>query len=447
MSKQLTNEEVMNAKAIICFNNEVIYVEPKEGDDVYGFSRNSLSWFLKENYWDYYESELMLSYMVRLSAHEALRMIHYWKKNSVEQRNAKLDKAICFAVEHHAGQLRKGTNIPYITHPLEVMSILMRMNADIELQIAGVLHDTVEDTDATAEEISELFGTDVAELVAHHSENKSLSWFERKSYAITSLKAADKRLKMLVMADKLSNLRSIAADYRKLGDELWKRFNAPMEKQSWYYSGVQDALWDMQLYEDTADAYWEMVGLYKDVFVKFYRSHPCPGYSDEYLLQMPVHGGVFRLDKGNPQWYEVNPKDLDDAEYHEVGRKELEETEDRWNEPFWECVEVDLRASEFALASGRNRRVEIKVLDGKLALSGEEWGPACERINGKDEYEYRVSFDEDNTKRLLTQLRMEYGTEMPLAEMLREAFGTEMPSTKLMEYCEAREVEYSFSSY
>lgn len=77
-------------------------------------------------------------------------------------------------------------------------------------------------------------------------------------------------MKMLVMVDKVSNLRSIAADYRALGDELWKRFNAPVEKQAWYYSGVQDPLWDMQLDPDAAPVYWEMVGLYKDVFVKFY---------------------------------------------------------------------------------------------------------------------------------------------------------------------------------
>lgn len=447
MGRDLPREDILNAKSIVYFDKKTIYVEPRKGDAVYGISQNSQGWFLKENYWDYYDSELMLSYMENITAEEAFRIIEAWKDSAVASRNAQLDKAIFFAVKHHTGQLRKGTTIPYITHPLEVMSILMRMNADIELQIAGVLHDTVEDTDATIEEITELFGDDVAELVAHHSENKSLTWLERKSYAISSLKVADKRLKMLVMADKLSNLRSIAADYKQLGDELWKRFNAPMEKQSWYYSEIQDALCDMQFYEDTADAYWEMVGLYKDVFVKFYRSRPCPGYSEEYLLQMPAHGGVFRLNRGNPQWREVNPAELDEAEFHEVSRKELEETENRWNEPFWEHIETDLLASKITMVSGKNRYVEIEILNKTLTLSGEDYGPACERINGKDEYEYHISLNEDNTKRLLVQLRMEYGTEMPLAEMLKLAFGTKMPSTKLMEYCKAREVEYSFSSF
>ena len=354
-------------------------------------------------------------------------------------------------MEHHAGQLRKGTNIPYITHPLEVMSILMRMNADIDLQIAGVLHDTVEDTDATVEEITELFGADVARLVEHHSENKSLSWLNRKSYAISSLKAVDRRLKMLVMADKLSNLRSIAADYKELGDELWKRFNAPMEKQSWYYSGVQDALWDMQLYEDTADAYWEMVGLYKDVFVRFYwfLDFAPPGVYSEFLAQVPAHEGPHLLAKGNIQWFmgSFDPNELEESEYREISRKELEAIEDRWNEPFWECIETDLRAEAIKLVSGKSCHVEIRILNGKLTLDGEEYGSACERINGKDEYEYHVSLDEDNTKRLLVQLRMEHGIEMTLPEMLKTAFGTKVPSTKLMDFCKEREIEYSFSSF
>ena len=76
-----------------------------------------------------------------------------------------LDKAIKFAVDKHAGQFRKGTNIPYITHPLETMSILNSMRADTNLLIAGLLHDTLEDTKATKEEITELFNKDIANLV------------------------------------------------------------------------------------------------------------------------------------------------------------------------------------------------------------------------------------------------------------------------------------------
>lgn len=153
-----------------------------------------------------------------------------------QRENYLLEKAIHFATFKHAGQLRKGTTVPYIVHPLETMKILLSMNADTNLLIAGLLHDTVEDTDTSIEEITEIFGADVAALVGGHSEDKSKSWEERKTHAIKVLADASRRMKMLVMADKVSNLRSMAADYRAVGDKLWSRFNAPVEKQAWYYS-------------------------------------------------------------------------------------------------------------------------------------------------------------------------------------------------------------------
>lgn len=177
-----------------------------------------------------------------------------------------LEDAICFATKRHAGQVRKGSDIPYITHPLETMSILNSMKADTALLIAGVLHDTVEDTNTTPEEILELFGEDVASLVAAHTEDKSKSWIERKQHTINELQTAPLRVKMLIMADKISNLRSMHADYKLMGDELWKRFNAPKEMQAWYYSGVQDALYEMQNYPTTQATYREMVALFNDIF-------------------------------------------------------------------------------------------------------------------------------------------------------------------------------------
>ena len=179
---------------------------------------------------------------------------------------ALLNEAICYATEKHAGQRRKGSGIPYILHPLEALNILCSMNADMELMIAGVLHDTVEDTTATVEEITERFGAGVAALVCANSEDKSKSWDERKKHTIEFLATADRQVKLLVMADKLSNLRSMARDYKVCGDKLWDRFNAPVEKQDWYYSGILDALADMQVDPDAGDVYSEMVSLYKDIF-------------------------------------------------------------------------------------------------------------------------------------------------------------------------------------
>ncbi len=242
-----------------------------------------------------------------------------------ERDNRRLNQAIRFAVDHHAGQLRKGTTRPYIVHPLEVMNILMRMNADIDLMIAGVLHDTVEDTDASIGEIVEQFGADVGALVGAHSEDKRKTWQERKSHAIQELRRADRRLKMLVMADKVSNLRSIAADFRKLGDELWTRFNAPVEQQSWYYSEIQDALLSMQGSEDTRDVYWEMVTLYKDVFVRYYVN----GLGNR-LYQYARHGELYMLARGDPIWRPASEIRADEA-LISLPRLQAEATEDEWN--------------------------------------------------------------------------------------------------------------------
>lgn len=197
-----------------------------------------------------------------------------WEKEIIPSENSEtaaeehalLNKAIHFAVDHHAGAVRKGSGLPYILHPLETMQILNSMKADIPLLIAGVLHDTVEDTDATIEEITSLFGSDIGTLVNSHTEDKSLSWKERKQHAIDSLAEADFRLKMLVLADKVSNLRSIVSDYKVLGDKLWESFSAPFEKQIWYYTSVQNALHDLEGAPQAKTVYKEMTDLNKTIF-------------------------------------------------------------------------------------------------------------------------------------------------------------------------------------
>ena len=96
----------------------------------------------------------------------------------------KIHNAIIYAAKKHEGQVRKGTDTPYIVHPMEVMQILTAAGCGEDVIVAGILHDTVEDTDATLEEISALFGEKVARLVAHESEDKSKTWRERKSATI-----------------------------------------------------------------------------------------------------------------------------------------------------------------------------------------------------------------------------------------------------------------------
>lgn len=189
------------------------------------------------------------------------------EKERTLQDAGRLSEAVRFATEKHAGQFRKGTTIPYIVHPLEVMSILVGMDADANLLIAGVLHDTVEDTDATATEIAGLFGGEVAMLVDGHSEDKSKSWEERKETEFRQTMSAPLGMQKLVLADKLANLRSMQRDLEAVGEALWERFKAGKEKQGWYYGMMIDALDGLQRDEKAARFYWEMKDVYKEVFV------------------------------------------------------------------------------------------------------------------------------------------------------------------------------------
>ena len=153
-----------------------------------------------------------------------------------------IQKAITYATLKHEGQKRKGTNIPYIVHPMEVMQILTELQCTESVIVAGILHDTLEDTDATPEEIKKLFGADVLSIVQNESEDKSKTWKERKAATIEHLKNADSKTKLVCFADKLSNVRSMYRDKLEVGAELWKRFNADKDSIKWYYRGVAAAL-------------------------------------------------------------------------------------------------------------------------------------------------------------------------------------------------------------
>ncbi len=155
-----------------------------------------------------------------------------------------IDKAIMFATKAHEGQVRKGTERPYIVHPLEVGRIVASMTEDEEVISAAILHDTIEDCEGITEEvICREFTKRVAELVEKESEDKSKTWMERKGATIKRLKTACKEVQMISLADKLSNMRDINRDYPKCGEQLWQRFRMKdKEKIGWYYKGIRDSL-------------------------------------------------------------------------------------------------------------------------------------------------------------------------------------------------------------
>ena len=180
------------------------------------------------------------------------------------------DKALYFATEKHSGQLRKIANTPYILHPIEVASIVGTMTDDREILAAAVLHDTVEDTDTTLEEIRENFGRRVSLLVMTETENKredrpeAETWEIRKEETLIILEhTKDIGVKMMWLGDKLSNIRSFARESRKRGDALWQDLNQKDPKrQAWYYLKIAKCLSELSEY----DAYKEYVSLVNYVF-------------------------------------------------------------------------------------------------------------------------------------------------------------------------------------
>ena len=175
-----------------------------------------------------------------------------------------LDRAVEFAVEKHSGMHRKLDNSPYILHPMEVACIISRMTDDEEVLAAAMLHDTVEDTDATIEEIEELFGSRVAMLVASETEDKrpdiprSESWAVRKEESLRELeKAKDPGVKMLWLGDKLSNMHSLYAVWKKRGGEVFSLFNqSDPAKQAKYYRRVGELLSSLRGYDEWKEYRW-----------------------------------------------------------------------------------------------------------------------------------------------------------------------------------------------
>lgn len=234
-----------------------------------------------------------------------------------------LHKAIRFAEKAHRGQKRKGSEVDYIVHPMEVFQILTSMKGSYELLIAGLLHDTVEDCDVTLVDIYRIFGDRVGYLVGQCSEDKEKSWKERKQHTIDLLKTADRDTKMLILADKVANLRCIMADRAEVGEKVWDRFCQPKEMQAWYYSEIQDQMFELQNDTDVKLFYWEMVDLYKDLFVEFYID-----FKEQHIYQLScgTESFLYRADAGIWEKYEG---DLPENAV-KVPRIKAERIEDFW---------------------------------------------------------------------------------------------------------------------
>lgn len=183
-----------------------------------------------------------------------------------------VSRAAVFAVQAHDGMRRKKLDIPYILHPMEAAAIVGSLTTDQETIAAAVLHDVVEDTPVTIEQVAAQFGARVAELVATETEDKrkqippEQSWRLRKEEAIALLRrTTDLHVKMIFLGDKLANMRAIYQQWVQEGDAMWQGFHQTDPAQhGWYYRTIAE---NVREFEDSL-AWKEYDGLIRIVFEK-----------------------------------------------------------------------------------------------------------------------------------------------------------------------------------
>jgi len=157
----------------------------------------------------------------------------------------RLQRAFRYAAEKHSGQTRKQTAVPYLSHLMAVASLVLEAGGDEDMAIAALLHDVVEDCGGMARlrEIRQQFGPRVAKIVEGCTDSfvePKPEWLKRKKEYLREVKHADAETRLVSASDKLHNVRTILADYRRDGDAIWKRFTGKREGTLWYYRALSD---------------------------------------------------------------------------------------------------------------------------------------------------------------------------------------------------------------
>ena len=157
----------------------------------------------------------------------------------------RLQKAFRYAAEKHAGQTRKQTAVPYLSHLMAVTSLVLEGGGDEDMAIAALLHDVVEDCGGMPRlrEVHKMFGTRVAKIVEGCTDSfvdPKLPWIVRKKEYLERLKHEDAETRLVSASDKLHNVRTVIADYRQDGESIWKRFSGGRDGTLWYYRALSD---------------------------------------------------------------------------------------------------------------------------------------------------------------------------------------------------------------
>ena len=191
--------------------------------------------------------------------------------STLQKRSELISEAINFATKAHGKQKRKGSDTPYMIHPLRVALTLTELTNDDEIIAAGILHDTLEDTDAKEYGIKSAFGERVLTLVKGASEPNHFDddWEDRKWHTIKFLKTAPLDIVQITFVDKLDNLISIRDDLLEIGEDTWGKFHRGRRKQKWYYENLKEVF--IKRVSDGLDR--NDVREYEEVFDEVFPSH------------------------------------------------------------------------------------------------------------------------------------------------------------------------------
>ncbi|MEA5573535.1 HD domain-containing protein [Calothrix sp. UHCC 0171] len=162
----------------------------------------------------------------------------------------KFSTALVYATRLHANQTRKITSVPYVSHLLSVAALILEAGGNETEAIAGLLHDAIEDQGGMEirAEIREMFGDEIVAIIDGCTEiytKPKPPWEERKHKYLENLRGACVSVRMVSLADKLHNARSLLADWQKFGDEIWNQFNAGKVRTLWFYQSL------LQVYRET----------------------------------------------------------------------------------------------------------------------------------------------------------------------------------------------------
>lgn len=168
--------------------------------------------------------------------------------------SALVERAILAALRLHGSQVRKSDPTqPYVSHLVSVTLLLAAYGFDDEVISAGLLHDTLEDTNYDAEKLEADFGLDVCEIVRAVTEDKSLQWESRKQHYLERIRSGSRQAKAVCCADKIHNLSSLIDRYERSGDEVWSVFRRGKERTLWFYFTALDAIaenWDHPIVDE-----------------------------------------------------------------------------------------------------------------------------------------------------------------------------------------------------